>query len=245
MNTQPNVIRIEPQKIAGSWKWEKNSDMIPSSLMIIDPEFDGHLLPASLPPALCQYGQTYLKCPFDDRYILLQEYEDTVLQAKIREIVNILTDLGATYIKWETQLVGLKQRDIDEEFNALIPQGDLQTKFKSSESEAKSNKFSSEWTNEAIGVDKEAYETALMRAKQCGLENDMVISTLLNARNPQKKARSKTFKQSTCISSELNNVLDVACNLNALKGLVHIDNSFRKTTSIKRELHTTFEVIFD
>ena len=135
--------------------------MIPSSLMIIDPEFDGHLLPASLPPALCQYGQTYLKCPFDDRYILLQEYEDTVLQAKIREIVNILTDLGATYIKWETQLVGLKQRDIDEEFNALIPQGDLQTKFKSSESEAKSNKFSSEWTNEAIGVDKEAYETAL------------------------------------------------------------------------------------
>lgn len=245
MNIQPNVIRIEPQKIAGSWKWEKNSEKIPSSLMIIDPEFDKNLLPASLSPAVCQYGQTYLKCPFDDRYILLQEYEDTVLQAKIREIVNILTDLGATYIKWETQLIRLKQREIDNDFNAVIPQGDLQIKNKSSESEAISHKFSSEWTNEAIGVNKEGYETALMRAKQCGLENDMVISTLLKGRNPQGKARNKTFKQSTCISSELNNVLDVACSLNAIKGLVHLDNSFHKTTSIKREIETTFEVNFD
>ncbi|WP_418877500.1 hypothetical protein [Xylanibacter rarus] len=245
MNIQPNVIRIEPLKIAGSWKWEENSEKIPSSLMIIDPEFDKHLLPASLSPAVCQYGQTYLKCPFDDRYILLQEYEDTVLQAKIREIVNILTDLGATYIKWETELIGLKQRDIDEEFNTVIPQGDLKIRMKSSESEAINHKFSSEWTNEAIEIDKEGYETALVRAKQCGLENDMVISTLLNARNPQKKARNKTLKQSTCISSELNNVLDIACSLNAIKGLIHLDNSFHKTTSIKRELETTFEVNFD
>ncbi|MGP1406445.1 hypothetical protein [Filifactor alocis] len=245
MNTLPNVIRIEPQKIAGSWKWEKNSEKIPPSLMIIDPEFDKDLLPASLSSSMCQYGQTYLKCPFDDRYIILNEYEETVIEAKIREFVNILADLGATYIKWETQLVGTEQREVDEEFNGTIPQGDLQINIKYSESETLREKFSSEWTNEAIGVDNEGYEHAKSRAIKCGLENDMVISTLLNARNPQNKVRNKFFKQTTCISSELDSILDVACNLNALKGLVHIDNSFRKTTSVKRVIQTTFEVHFD
>lgn len=245
MDNQPQVIRIEPLKIAGSWKWEKDSDRIPSSIMIIDPKFDSNLLPSTLSPDICQYGQTYLKCPFDNRYFLIQDYENEIILAKISAIVDILADLGATRIKWETEMTGVEQRDIDEEFNGAIPQGNLNVHLSQKDSKAETYSFSSEWNYEGIGINQEGYAIASDRAKQCGLQNDLVISTLLNGRNPAKKTRNKAFKQSTCMSSELNSTLDLVCNLNALKGALHLDNAFRKATCIKKEYKTTFEVEFD
>lgn len=182
-------------------------------------------------------GLILVKHPFlPNTYINLESTETELFHLKMLCLSTITQYLGAKSISGHAHIVEEKKRVCDAkgnvEYKAVKANADVHSE--------KNQRYESEYHLEdtfAGEYSEESYKLAVEEAKKFGLDKDMDITSLLEARDPNRPRNIQSRKLSIELSRELNNVLDTAFNLSTV--------GFDLSTGYKETLESRKKILFE
>lgn len=251
----PEVIRIEPHHKGFSVEdiLENENEKLPQTIQFYDPDnfvagkdYSDFPYVRNIPDNIdallpnAQYGQTYLKSPYSDKYYLISDFEKKVMDEKMNYLYSILQDVGAVSITHKIQ-----KKDVEERRIEAVLKGQAPAKSVEAEAELKIKKehikqyhFKKEIKIQNIAPSIEGYERALRCAEEHNLINDSHIEEVLTMSSPEKGRPLDSYSLYTSLTDELNKTLDIAAKLNYLPTLkldvaFHIETRYFSTVEVE------------
>ena len=252
METQylPQVVIINEDGVVA----EKERE-IPKNLKekveILDMNFVEDKDYAEYLPSTAWKGDICLKSPFEDKYILMNEFEETLKLDKIDFICCILQQLGATKVTYTTKRTESEIVTWDAKGKLTVkPKGKGEIDVKGSNSNTDEGSLSQEIVYSGLNsnsvdqsVLQECWELAKQKAKDFNLENDSFVRFVLESRNPKNKNVQLSFSRTTELTSECNSTLNIVGRLSAVK-LFSVSGEFERIVNVRNHSITTFKVEF-
>ncbi len=199
-----------------------------------------------LPPnTLIQMGDTWIKSPYDDKYISIRDYEFVVTKDKINHIAEIVRNLGAEKIDIEVGFEQEEERTIDSsgEINYKVINGE--GGYKKVDASEIINRYKLNDDNLQCPFDIDTYQYALAYANVHCLYHDSDIASLFQFRNlPNNRVSSGNRRIDIVMSNDLNQNLEIAAKLQVLPDIFKLDATFKKITKTKKNFKMTFNCIF-
>ncbi len=222
-----DVILVAFPERAINYAWEDDSDKV-NDIDIISQDDIEELRGSSdiiLPAGTIPVGTTLIRHPYEKlKFVELEKAEDIFFKDKMNLMADILSYTGVKSVNVNAIIEKVETR----EWSAT---GDVRYKTVNIDSEIKrktEERISQIYENiRTFDCSKKDYEIARKLAVDTGLINESDIKSYID--NPNCKSSSIT----TEVSNEYNSRLDVAINLNAMKGLLKTSAGFNNTVTKK------------
>jgi len=229
------VIRIEHDEKSMNWEWHPNSEKV-GNVDVLSYEYEvPELISKGILPKNVQTGDTFLLSPYDDKYILIQDYEREVMQDKANRVAEIARRLGALHCHYEICVVEMKETTSDVEVYAGCKYVNVDVNVKNEEQNKMKNsiRVTSSYPNARIPSIAD-YKGACQYAKDHNLLRDSGVHPLLEGRNPETTNMLGEQGISINLSSDSQSVLDIAANLSILKGVFSLGFKYKDSFKYRK-----------
>lgn len=250
-NNLPQVVLIAPQSDLMEIKSEmKSIGNREGKVLVYDPSYAPNVPVVPLISDQADYGDEYLLSPFEDKYIHVKDYVETLKMDKIDFVCYILQLLGAKKITYDTFTNDHEDSTRNAELGGGATNkanGNAKVKWTNSEQRdaSLSQEISYSGYDDSIpnfSLEK-CWENACMVAKQYHLDNDSFIRFVLRSRDPKNCNSQLKFKRTVEITEEANSTLDIAVKLKAVK-VFSAHCSYNSDINKSHHAKTTFLVEF-
>lgn len=234
------VLHIVSPEKAVNYKWEEDSNKLPSGLQIISID-DFNSLPETIKKK--RFGvrnitenAVLIFEPYSQQYISATDAEQIFFDRKFDVLSQIASLLGAAKIS-------RKVESYEEEKRVLTADGDISYKvvevssnMRKEHTERYRNRYEKirEYTSPRLTTS--GFEEALKICEDTGLIYDQDFKALLDQRNPRHPNPIKREIYHIELSKELNESLEVAFHLNILKGVFSLNAGIKESISSSKRL---------
>lgn len=157
---------------------------------------------------------------------------------KLSDYSVILNLLGAKKQNLCAKCEEVRKRDITAEGKAKIKGLDISGRFRRVQINKQYSKR--EITIEA-GDPNWSYDNALEKAVEFGLDKDPFIKSMLEKRNVRPIDH---YTEQVEIGKDYNDIMDVAANMNVMKGPFNLDGNFKQELSIVQKVYINQDIYF-
>lgn len=187
-------------------------------------------------------GTILMKHPFlPNTYIDLNTPADKIFKMKMEYLATVMQDLGIKSIEGQAHFISEEKRIISEKGEIGYKIIEIGEKYKSEQEHNYANKYKMNKT--FLGdFSEESYEKAKKIAKETGLDKDLHLSQLIEQRNPNHINKELSDELETELSSELNDLTDIAFNLK-IQG-VSLNVNYNERLEIKKKIEFKLKINF-
>lgn len=247
---EDKVILFESDELYLNYKYRETAKKLNKNIGIVsyDNDLDTYqkqfqFYPPDVHPLK---GDAYIQSPFDKKkYIKIDSFEDYILGAKANCISRIVQILGAKSFNFSIEVDEIKKREIDAngKISAKIFEADASVKKTQMENMNKKFSRKEEYNNPKPPSEKD-WDKAYNEAKKYGLLADLNIDKFLEQRKPDEANILQSSEITFTMSNEINSSLDIAINLNVMKGVFGLSANFHETVENKKSILGKMEVQF-
>lgn len=230
------ILQIESEEVAYAMKYKfyKLPDphiQVCSIKDVIQLQQEGILQPN----ALIQEGDTWIKSPYDDKYISIRDYEFVVTKDKMNYIANIAQYLGATGVDIKVGWENEEERTIDVNGNINYKVVDVNGGYKKIDAVDIKNRYQVIMENLHGPFNVATYQRALEYAKEHRINDDSDIQSLFVARDICHGMVYGGDKKVTIeMSNDLNKNLEIAAKLQVMSNIFSLDTAFKEITKTRK-----------
>lgn len=244
-----NVIRIERDELALNYKYREGGEFL-NNIDICSYEYEFPELnrrydfhPIGFVP---QVGDTYVKSPFGENlYIEIEYFSDYILECKSNCISNIARLLGASSYSFEIEVEDISNRSWDLKAGMSYSSVSAELQVKRATQEKLNKRFADrKLYSHGRRPTAQEFREAEDFAKQYGLYTDNKVKALLNERNPNSANMVRQMCVTFSLSQEMNQSLDIAFKLNAMKGVFGLNAAFNEATEQKKTINGKLDIQF-
>ena len=230
---------VNPEK-AINYKWEKDSDKLSSGLQIISIDEIANL-PEDVRKShfgnkLISENDVLIFEPYSQRYVPVTEAQQSYLDRKYEALSLIAGLLGASKISMKVKTIEMEKRVLTADGEITYKAVDISLGIEKEQFEKYTCQYNkcSEYPNP--GLTTVGYLKAERICKETSLIYDPEFKSLLDQRNPE---HPNPIKKAVCnieLSRELNRHLDIAFNLNVLRGVFSLNASTKESISSSKKV---------
>ena len=245
MSLKP-ILRVEVDEVAyqathGFFKLPDANIQV-FSLKAAEQLQQDQLLPSN---AQIQIGDTWIKSPYDDKYISIYDYEYVVIKDKINHIIHIAELLGAKSCDFDAAWEEIESRTIDVEghvnYKVIDAQGSLK-KLNSDDIQTRYN-VTAERIQGPFNV--HTFEEAEKYAKKHFLWSDSDVFSLFQSRDIKNDlVYDKKNVVTIEMSNDLNKNLEIAAKLQMMPARFSLDARFKEITNKRVKFRIKFIIDF-
>lgn len=243
------VIMFVSEDDAASYKWEKNKRHLKENRIevlgieeISQLEKMGVVFSGNGKPRI---NSMYVRHPFaNNEYVELEQSSDIIQYEKLNNFSVICRLLGAKEIFTEHTSTKIKKSEYAAKLGVSLPQGNGEIELEQERVEENRKKYKLEDTY-GEGEFKDL-EYAKEFASKRGLDIDKNIVALIRKRDPAYGVENllKSHSVELTLSNEVNNLLEVAANINSIGNLVSISANYQQKLSVLEEISLKIQVKF-
>jgi hypothetical protein len=241
------VILLTSDEKARSYKWEDNANAL-RGIQVISKENDldkfKHITFLGFKDDL---EQVFVKDPFYPKvYVEINKAEKRIFDNKIKFYKKIALLLGAKSFNADAEFIDESKATIDA--NGKISYKLVQVDASLSKQE--SSRFKKKYALKSVLTPIEnfdryrGFEDAKALIKLHNLENETSIVGLIENNDPYLQSRETKQTVKLELTSELNDLLEMSFNINALGGVFALGANFKKTTETMKTIILQTEIEF-
>ena len=237
MDTKLNkIIHIEDDELSLNYKYRDGAEWLGNNISICSYQYDllqlinegFSFIPVEAQPEI---GDTYVRDPFGEKVLIkIESLKDYVLEKKANCISFVARRMGATSFRFTLEIENIETREWGSDNKVGYKPAELDTSIKKVHEEKLNKCFALEKTYPGKRPTLNEYNEAIEKAKYYKIVSDNNVQSLFEERNPSTENLMTSVKRTFSLSEEINNCLDIALHLKALKGVFKLDSNFNSTT---------------
>lgn len=238
MAIMKDVIHVVTDERSRNWSWDLTDAAFNSSrieLVSIE-EYQKYFGSDIKYPDRINVGDILMLHPYDKKTYVKLDYD--LINDKFNKITHLMHLLGAKISRFEIEELECKKRTWNA-YGGVSYKVDASLKVKKEE-EVK-QRYIKENEDESVGTRQNECDWFLAKkyAEDHNLMNDPDIIEIIESRNPELTNKKQKKEIKVTMTKDLNDNLDIAFNLKAIKAL-----SFSANYEEAMESHTSFSIIF-
>jgi hypothetical protein len=247
-NKLKEVILITSDEKKLGYKWEDNAAAL-RGIEVFSEERDLVNLQKDITLIGAKIGkeQVFVKDPFyPNTYVEISQAENRIFKCKIKFYKQIALLLGAKSFTANAEII--EQNKFTMGVNGEVSY--QLVKVDAAVSEEQNSNFNSKYdlNSDITPIDnfdrQRGFEDAKNLVKQHNLENEIDIVGLIENNDPSLQSRETRQKVKLELTSELNDLLEMSFNINAMSGVFQLGVNFKKTTESIKTIILETEIIF-
>lgn len=240
------VLYIESDEKSLNWKFREGFDKCKSGITVCSIDYDvPKLVENNILPGNVQIGDTFIKSPYDEKYIAIKDYEITTMQDKASHIAEVARLLGALSCEQEIEVEDVVGRKYEGTLDASYEPVKITAEVKKEVENKTKNSIRVVSTYSHAKVPTiEDYERAKEYAGLHCLLRDSSVDSLLKARNPNETNLMSEREIVVNLSSESNTNLDIAAKLSVMQNVFKLNTTFHESTKIQKNVRMILHYAF-
>lgn len=239
MEVMKDVIHVVTDERSRNWNWDLTDAAFDSSrikLVSIE-EYQKYFGSDIKYPDRINVGDILMLHPYDKNTYVKLDYD--LISDKFNKITHLMHLLGAKISRFEIEEFECKKRTWKADGGVSYKGIDASLKVKK-ENEVK-QRYKKENEDESVGTRQNECDWFLAKeyAEDHNLMNDPDIREIIESRKPELKNKKQKKEIKVTMAKDLNDNLDIAFNLKAIKAL-----SFSANYEETMEYRTLFSIIF-
>lgn len=246
-----DVLLVTTDEKSINYKWEHNASKL-NDIQVVSEENDLPLLIKKKEISFIGYKegreQVFVKDPFyDNYYIEITKAEDRIFKNKIKFYKKIALLLGAKGFSANAEII--EENKLSIEANGNISHKVVDSNMSSTK--VKSSQFNKVYKLNSIlkpheDFDRQrGFEEAKALVNKLNLHNEIDIVGLIENNDPSLQNREITQEVTLELSNELNDLLEMSFNINAMGGVFGLGATFKKTTESMRKIILNTKIVFE
>lgn len=242
------VLLVTSDEKALSYKWDQKSKNL-NDVQVISEAYELEDLKNDLKFIGLKNDkeQVFIKDPFyDNTYVEISKAEERIFKNKIKNYKRIAYLLGAKSFSAKAEFIEEKKfiTEIDGSIKFKVVK--IEGEFK----EEQTNKFNSTYQlNSEFEPDpnfnrQRAFDEAKYLVNSLNFENEIDMVGLIENNDPADQNREKRQHLKLMLTSELNDLMEMSFNINAMAGTFNLGGSFKSTTESVKKIILDTEIIF-
>lgn len=250
-NKLKEVLLVTSDEKSINYKWEDNASKL-KGIQVVSKEYD---LPALIEEKEINFigykegrEQVFVKDPFyDNYYIEITKAEDRIFKNKIRFYKRIALLLGAKGFTANAEFREENKLSIEANGSISHKVVEINTGL-TKEQISKFNKvYKLNSTLKPLeDFDRQrGFEEAKDLVNKLNLHNEIDIVGLIENNDPSLQNREITQEVTLELSNELNDLLEMSFNINAMGGVFGLGANFKKTTESMKKIILDTKIVFE
>ncbi len=243
-----DIILVTSDEKALSYKWEDNAKLL-KDIQVVSQEYE--LTPLREEITFVGYvsnkEQVFVRNPLNVlEYIEITRAEEHIFKSKIKFYKRIAYLLGAKSFSAESEFIEEKKLSIGADLNVAYKVVKIDGSFKKEQTE----KFNATYELDSqfepkLDFDRHrAFEEANQLVKELNFYHEIDIVGLIENNNPNDQNREKSQIVKLQLSSELNDLLEISFNINAMGAVFGLGANFKTTTESLKKIILKTEIVF-
>lgn len=243
-----NVILVTSDEKSRNYKWENKAKVL-KGIQVVSEESDLPILKNEFTFIGHQNDkeQVFVKNPFNELELIeITKAEDHLFKNKIKYYKRIAILLGAKSFSAQAEFIDENKftMDVNGNVSHKVVEIDMAVKKEQTAKFNKTYNLDSEFTPDENFDRQRGFNEANELVRKLNFQNEIDIVGLIENNDPSDQSRETKQIVKLQLTNELNDLLEMSFNINAMGGTFGLGANFKSTTESVKKIILHTEIVF-